>query len=49
MDLNKDVPVQHALVGDAKLTLQGLIAEMDQLPKTTAEARKEAKLSINHI
>ena len=41
MDLNKDVPVQHALVGDAKLTLQGLIAEMDQLPKTTAEARKE--------
>ena len=42
MDLNKDVPVQHALVGDAKLTLQGLIAEMDQLPKTTAEARKEA-------
>ncbi len=42
MDLNKDVPVQHALVGDAKLTLQGLLAEMDQLPKTTAEARKEA-------
>jgi len=42
MDLNKDVPVQHALVGDAKLTLQCLIAEMDQLPKTTAEARKEA-------
>lgn len=41
MDLNKDVPVQHALVGDAKLTLQGLIAEMDQLPKTTAETRKE--------
>ena len=41
MDLNKDVPVQHALVGDAKLTLQGLIMEMDQLPKTTAEARKE--------
>ncbi len=41
MDLNKDVPVQHALVGDAKLTLQGLLAEMDQLPKTTAEARKE--------
>ena len=41
MDLNKDVPVQHALVGDAKLTLQGLIAEMDQLPKTTSEARKE--------
>ena len=41
MDLNKDVPVQHALVGDAKLTLQGLIADMDQLPKTTAEARKE--------
>ena len=42
MDLNKDVPVQHALVGEAKLTLQGLNAEMDQLPKTTAEARKEA-------
>ena len=45
MDLNKDVPVQHALVGDAKLTLQGLIAEMDQLPKTTAEARKEPILA----
>ena len=42
MDLNKDVPIQHALVGDAKLTLQGLITEMDQLPKITAEARKEA-------
>ena len=42
MDLNKDVPVQHALVGDAKLTLQGLITEMEQLPKTTSEARSAA-------
>ncbi len=27
-DLNKDVPVQHALVGDAQLTLRALLAEL---------------------
>ena len=41
MDLNKDVPVQHALVGDAKLTLQSLIKEMEQLSKAPADARKD--------
>jgi len=42
MDLNKDVPVQHALVGDAKLTLQSLITAMQQHPRTTADVRKDA-------
>ncbi len=27
-DINKDYPIQHALVGDAKLTLEALIAEL---------------------
>jgi acetolactate synthase-1/2/3 large subunit len=32
-DLNKDIPVQHALVGDAQLTLAALIAAVrDRLP-----------------
>ena len=41
MDLNKDVPVQHAMVGDAKLTLQGLIKAMEPHKRTTADIRKE--------
>jgi acetolactate synthase-1/2/3 large subunit len=41
MDLNKDVPVQHTLLGDAKLTLQGLIAAMSGKDKANAEARRE--------
>ncbi len=35
-DLNKDVPAQHALVGDAKLTLQALIAEVRDRLKNKA-------------
>ena len=29
-DLNKDIPVEHALVGDARLTLEALVAEIRQ-------------------
>ena len=39
MDLNKDVPVQHGLIGDAKLTLQALSAEMESYSKAPAEQR----------
>ena len=39
MDLNKDVPVQHGLIGDAKLTLQALSAEMESYGKAPAEQR----------
>ena len=39
MDLNKDVPVQHGLIGDAKLTLQALSAEMENYSKAPAEQR----------
>jgi acetolactate synthase-1/2/3 large subunit len=33
MDLNKDVPIQYALVGDAQLILEALIAELKDLLK----------------
>lgn len=39
MDLNKDIPAQYGLIGDAKLTLQGLSAAMQTLDKSTATAR----------
>ena len=39
IDLNKDVPVQHGLIGDAKLTLQALSAEMANYGKAPAEQR----------
>ncbi len=42
MDLNKDVPVQHALIGDAKLTLQALISEMANKNKSQSDVRKDA-------
>jgi thiamine pyrophosphate-dependent acetolactate synthase large subunit-like protein len=40
-DVNKDVPVQHALVGDAKLTLAALTAAMSDLDRSTADARQQ--------
>jgi acetolactate synthase-1/2/3 large subunit len=40
MDLNKDVPAQHGLIGDAKLTLSALSAAMTGLDKSRAEARR---------
>ncbi len=40
MDVNKDVPAQYAMVGDAKLTLQGLSDAMDGHDRSTADERK---------
>lgn len=41
-DINKDIAVQHALVGDAKLTLGALLGAMEGKPTTWADARKES-------
>ncbi len=41
MDLNKDVPAQYGLIGDAKLTLNALQAEMDSHDKATVNARTD--------
>ena len=49
MDLNKDVAVQHGLIGDAKLTLSGLSAAMDGLDRTQADARTEVAQRIAGI
>ena len=40
MDLNKDVPAQYAMIGDAKLTLQGLSDAMEGHDRSEAEARE---------
>ena len=42
MDLNKDVPAQYALVGDAKLTLQSLISALEGKDNSASESRKES-------
>ncbi len=39
MDLNKDVPAQHGLIGDAKLTLTALNTAMENFDKAPAAAR----------
>ena len=41
MDLNKDVPAQYGLIGDAKHTLAGLSAAMEPHNKAPAVARKD--------
>ena len=41
MDLNKDVPATHTMVGDAKLTLSMLIDSMSVLDKSFAADRHE--------
>lgn len=46
MDINKDVPAQHAMVGDAKLTLEALIAAMDGHDRASAEARRNVPAKI---
>jgi thiamine pyrophosphate-dependent acetolactate synthase large subunit-like protein len=46
-DLHKDVPVDHALVGDAQLTLCSLIAEVKQLLK--GEPRGRAAQTTQNI
>ena len=40
MDLNKDVPAQHTMLGDAKLMLSALNEAMSGLDRATADARK---------
>ena len=49
MDLNKDVPAEHTLTGDAKLTLQMLSEAMETLDKTQAKARVSASDRIESI
>ena len=50
MDLNKDVPAQHVLVGDAKLTLSMLNDAMSGHDRATSEARREVvPASISEI
>jgi thiamine pyrophosphate-dependent acetolactate synthase large subunit-like protein len=48
-DLNKDVPVQHGLVGDAKLTLQALRQAMEGLDRTKAESRQDVAKRIAEL
>jgi thiamine pyrophosphate-dependent acetolactate synthase large subunit-like protein len=49
MDLNKDVAVQHGLIGDAQLTLTALSQAMDGLDKSTAAARHDVPLRIAEL
>lgn len=49
MDLNKDVPAEFTLTGDAKLTLQLLSEAMETLDKTQAKAREAAPERIKSI
>ncbi len=46
MDLNKDVPAQHGLIGDAKLTLSALNSAMENHDKGPAAARAEIAQQI---
>ena len=47
MDLNKDVPAQYGLIGDARLTLEALHAAMANLDPRTAEARADVPEHIS--
>jgi acetolactate synthase-1/2/3 large subunit len=49
MDLNKDVPAQHALIGDAKLSLRGLIDAMSGHDRGPADHRKRVHERIAAI
>ncbi|MDH7499266.1 MAG: thiamine pyrophosphate-requiring protein [candidate division NC10 bacterium] len=50
LDLNKDVPIQYALVGDAQLTLQALIAELkDLLRKRKREPDPKVREEIKKV
>ncbi|MGB1422345.1 MAG: thiamine pyrophosphate-requiring protein [Pseudomonadales bacterium] len=48
-DLNKDVPAQHVLLGDAKLTLEALNAAMEGQPKDSVAARSDVPAQIAGI
>ena len=49
MDLNKDVPAQYGLIGDAKLSLQSLNSAMADKDKTHAQARADAPAKISAL
>jgi len=49
MDLNKDVPAQYGLIGDAKLTLAALSAAMAGLNKAPAEQRRAVPARIAEL
>jgi acetolactate synthase-1/2/3 large subunit len=49
MDLNKDVVAQHALVGDAKLTLQALIDALDDEDRSRADERTGVATKITDL
>jgi acetolactate synthase-1/2/3 large subunit len=49
MDLNKDVPAQHGLIGDAKLTLEALSQAMENHSKAPAAARTQVPERIAQI
>lgn len=46
MDLNKDVPAQHTMLGDAKLMLAALNQEMAEHDRAPADARANVSESI---
>jgi thiamine pyrophosphate-dependent acetolactate synthase large subunit-like protein len=48
-DVNKDVAVQHALVGDAKLTLAALGQAMAGMDRSPAEARRDVPSRIAEL
>jgi thiamine pyrophosphate-dependent acetolactate synthase large subunit-like protein len=48
-DLNKDVEVQHALIGDAKLTLAALTKAMEGLDRSKADARRDVPEQIAQL
>jgi len=49
-DLNKDVPVEHALIGDAKLTLEALLSEVKEiLGGTKREHAEKAPEEIKKV
>jgi thiamine pyrophosphate-dependent acetolactate synthase large subunit-like protein len=48
-DLQKDVAVRHALVGDAQLTLRALHQAMEPLDHTKAEARRDVPRRITEL
>ena len=48
-DLNKDLPVQHALLGDAQLVLRALLGELEGRSLPTAEGRHGVAQDIRAI
>jgi acetolactate synthase I/II/III large subunit len=46
MDLNKDVPAQYGLIGDARLTLTALTKAMSELDQSQAQQRQDEPTRI---